>query len=80
MSMNESYSEYLVQFARVRIRRAGSRGFWVPSSVPYGYRKITEGEVGRRHPLQALHEDNVLMVKRIFNMAKVGGRRWSERT
>ena len=54
------------------MREAASRGFWVASSVPYGYRKIMARDVGRMRPKLEPDEDIAPVVKRIFDMAEAG--------
>ena len=39
-SVDEFYSENLAQEVTRGMREAASRGFWVTSRVPYGYRKL----------------------------------------
>ncbi|MYC39174.1 MAG: recombinase family protein, partial [Chloroflexi bacterium] len=39
-SVDEFYSENLAEEVRRGMREAASRGFWVASRVPYGYRKL----------------------------------------
>ena len=39
-SVDGFYSENLVQEVTRGMREAASRGFWVTSRVPYGYRKL----------------------------------------
>ena len=54
------------------MREAASRGFWVASSVPYGYLKIMARDVGRMRPKLEPDEDITPVVKRIFDMAEAG--------
>ena len=51
-SLDEFYSENLAQEVVRGMREAASRGFWVASRVPYGYRKLMGAGRGQEaaHP------------------------------
>ena len=54
------------------MREAASRGFWVASRVPYGYRKVYVQDGAKKRPTLEPDEDAARVVKRIFDMAEAG--------
>ena len=52
------------------MREAASRGFWVTSRVPYGYRKLMVQDGAKKRPRLDPDEDTAPVVKRIFDMAE----------
>ena len=71
-SVDEFYSENLAQEVTRGMREAASRGFWVTSRVPYGYRKLMVQDGGKKRPKLDPDEDSSHVVKRIFDMAEAG--------
>ena len=49
-SVDEFYSENLAQEVLRGMREAASRGFWVASRVPYGYRKVYVQDGAKKRP------------------------------
>ena len=49
-SVDEFYSENLAQEVVRGMREAASRGFWVASRVPYGYRKLVVQDGAKKRP------------------------------
>ena len=54
------------------MREAASRGFWVASRVPYGYRKIMVQDGAKKRPTLEPDPDTAPTVQRIFNLAEAG--------
>ena len=54
------------------MREAASRGFWVASRVPYGYRKLLVQDGARKRPTLEPDPATSPVVKRIFNLAEAG--------
>ena len=54
------------------MREAASRGFWVASRVPYGYRKLTVQDGAKKRPTLEPDAATSAVVERIFGMAEVG--------
>ena len=54
------------------MREAASRGFWVASRVPYGYRKLMVQDGAKKRPTLEPNPDTSPVVKRIFDMAESG--------
>ena len=71
-SVDEFYSENLAEEVRRGMREAASRGFWVASRVPYGYRKLMVQGGARKRPTLEPDPATAPVVKRIFNMAEAG--------
>ena len=71
-SVDEFYSENLAQEVTRGMREAASRGFWVASRVPYGYRKLMVQDGAKKRPTLEPDEDSSPVVKRIFDMAEAG--------
>ena len=69
-SVDEFYSENLAQEVTRGMREAASRGFWVTSRVPYGYRKLMVQDGAKKRPRLDPDEDTAPVVKRIFDMAE----------
>ena len=55
-----------------RNARGPSRGFWVASRVPYGYRKVYVQDGAKKRPTLEPDPDTSPVVQRIFNMAEAG--------
>ena len=71
-SVDEFYSENLAQEVLRGMREAASRGFWVTSRVPYGYRKLMVQDGARKRPTLEPDPDTSPVVKRIFALAEAG--------
>ena len=71
-SVDEFYSENLAEEVRRGMREAASRGFWVASRVPYGYRKLMVQDGAKKRPTLEPDPATSPVVKRIFDMAESG--------
>ncbi len=71
-SVDEFYSENLAQEVTRGMREAASRGFWVNSSVPYGFRRVHVQDGAKERPRLALNPPADAVVRRIFDMALRG--------
>ena len=71
-SVDEFYSENLAQEVVRGMREAASRGFWVSSRVPYGYRKVSVQDGAKKRPKLELNEKEEGVTRRIFAMAEQG--------
>ena len=71
-SVDEFYSENLAEEVYRGMREAASRGFWVASRVPYGYRKLMVQDGAKKRPTLEPDPDTSPVVKRIFNLAEAG--------
>ena len=71
-SVDEFYSENLAQEVVRGMREAASRGFWVASRVPYGYRKLMVQDGAKKRPTLEPDPATAPVVERIFNMAESG--------
>ena len=54
------------------MREAASRGFWVASRVPYGYRKLMVQDGAKKRPTLEPDAATSAVVERIFGMAEAG--------
>ena len=64
-SVDEFYSENLAQEVTRGMREAASRGFWVSTYAPYGYKKIQIADGAKKRPRLALNPPADAMVRRI---------------
>ncbi len=65
-SLDEFYSANLGEEVTRGMRESASRGFWVASYAPYGYRKATVHDSGKeRHKLE-IEPNQAQIVRRIF--------------
>ena len=71
-SVDEFYSENLAQEVVRGMREAASRGFWVASRVPYGYRKLMVQDGAKKRPTLEPDPATAPVVERIFGMAEAG--------
>ena len=71
-SVDEFYSENLAQEVVRGMREAASRGFWVASRVPYGYRKLMVQDGAKKRPTLEPDPATAPVVERIFGMAESG--------
>ena len=71
-SVDEFYSENLAQEVTRGMREAASRGFWVASRPPYGYKRVKVADGGKERPTLVLNPPVDEVVRRIFEMASAG--------
>ena len=71
-SVDEFYSENLAQEVARGMREAASRGFWVASQAPYGYRKVHVQDGAKKRPRLEPDRDTAPVVERIFALATSG--------
>ena len=71
-SVDESNSENLAQEVRRGMREAASRGFWVASKTPYGYRRVMVQDGAKKRPKLEPDEFTTSVVRRIFELADEG--------
>ena len=71
-SVDEFYSENLAQEVTRGMREAASRGFWVGSTIPYGYSKLMVQDGAKKRPTLEPDPDTAPVVKRIFDLAEAG--------
>ena len=71
-SVDEFYSENLAQEVTRGMREAASRGFWVTSRPPYGYKRVKVQDGGKERPTLVLNPPVDDIVRRIFDMAVNG--------
>ena len=72
-SVDEFYSENLAQEVMRGMREAASRGFWVATLAPYGYRKAYVQDGAKKRPKLELDPPHDAVVRRMFDMALRGG-------
>ena len=68
-SVDEFYSENLAQEVTRGMREAASRGFWVASRPPYGYKRVKVQDGAKERPRLELNPPVDDIVRRIFDMA-----------
>ncbi len=71
-SVDDFYSENLAQEVTRGMREAASRGFWVASTVPYGYVKVHVQDGAKKRPRLELDPGRSPVVRRMFQMAGSG--------
>ena len=71
-SLDEFYSENLAQDVLRGMREAASRGFWVSTYAPYGYKKVQVQDGAKKRPKLELDPPADGVVRRIFQMALQG--------
>ena len=71
-SVDEFYSENLAQEVTRGMREAASRGFWVSTFAPYGYRKVYVQDGVKKRPKLELDPPADAVARRIFDMALQG--------
>ena len=71
-SVDEFYSENLAQEVTRGMREAASRGFWVTSYAPYGYKRIYVQDGAAKRPKLELNPPADAVVRRIFDMVLQG--------
>ena len=71
-SVDEFYSENLAQEVTRGMREAASRGFWVTSSSPFGFRRVYVQDGAKKRPRLELDPPADAIVRRIFDMVLKG--------
>ena len=71
-SVDEFYSENLAQEVRRGLREAASRGFWMTSFAPYGYRRVHVQDGQKKRPKLEVEPGPDAIVQRIFDMSESG--------
>ena len=71
-SVDEFYSENLAQEVTRGMREAASRGFWVSSHPPLGYRRLYVQDGAKKRPRLELDSPADAVVRRIFDMVLKG--------
>ena len=71
-SLDEFYSENLATEVRRGMREAASRGFWVGSRTPYGYKRVLVQDGTKKRPKLQPDKATAPVVKRIFELADAG--------
>ena len=71
-SLDEFYSENLAQEVLRGMREAASRGFWIGTYSPYGYRKVPVQDGAKKRPKLELDPPADGVVRRILQMALQG--------
>ena len=71
-SVDEFYSENLAQEVTRGMREAASRGFWVTSHAPLGYRRVHVQDGAKKRPRLELDPPADAVVRRIFDMVLRG--------
>ena len=71
-SVDEFYSENLAQEVTRGMREAASRGFWVGTYAPFGYKKVHVQDGPKKRPKLEPDPPADAVVKRIFDMALQG--------
>ena len=71
-SIDEFYSENLAEEVKRGMREAASRGFWMTSYAPYGYRRVHVPDGPKKRPTLEPDPPADAVVRRIFDMALQG--------
>ncbi len=71
-SVDDFFSENLAQEVTRGMREAASRGFWVTSYAPYGYRRVHIQDGPKKRPRLDLDPPADAVVRRVFDMALRG--------
>ena len=71
-SVDEFYSENLAQEVTRGMREAASRGFWMTTYAPYGYRRVYVQDGPKKRPKLELNPPADAVVRRIFEMVLHG--------
>ena len=71
-SVDEFYSENLAQEVTRGMREAASRGFWMTTYAPYGYKRVYVQDGVKKRPKLELDPPADAVVRRIFDMVLQG--------
>ena len=71
-SVDEFYSANLAEEVTRGMREAASRGFWVSTYAPYGYKKVRVQDGAKERPKLELDPPADAVVRRIFEMTLAG--------
>ncbi len=71
-SVDEFYSENLAQEVTRGLREAASRGFWMGTNAPFGYKKVYVQDGAKKRPKLEPNPPEDAVVKRMFDMALQG--------
>ena len=71
-SVDEFYSENLAEEVRRGMREAASRGFWMTTNAPYGYRRVYVQDGVKKRPRLELNPPHDAVVRRIFDLTLQG--------
>ena len=71
-SVDEFYSENLAQEVVRGMREAASRGFWMTTYAPYGYKRVHVQDGAAKRPKLELNPPADAVVKRVFDMVLQG--------
>ena len=71
-SVDEFYSENLAQEVTRGMREAASRGFWMTTLAPYGYRRVYVQDGVKKRPKLGLNPPADAVVRGIFDMVLHG--------
>ncbi len=71
-TIDEYYSENLATEVVRGMREAASRGFWMGSSVPYGYGRLMVQDGAKKRARLEIDPATAPIVKRIFDMSEAG--------
>ena len=71
-SLDEFYAENMAQDIRRGMREAASRGFWLHSRAPYGYRKVRVKDGTKKRIRLELDPPADSVVRRMFRLAESG--------
>ncbi len=71
-SVDEFYSANLAQEVSRGMREAASRGFWMGTNAPFGYRKVHVEDGAKSRPKLEPNPPEDAVVKRMFDMALQG--------
>ena len=71
-SVDEFYSENLAQEVTRGLREAASRGFWMGTYAPFGYRKVYVQDGAKKRPKLEPNPPEDAVVKRMFDMSLQG--------
>ncbi len=71
-SVDEFYSENLAQEVTRGMRESASRGFWMTTNAPYGYKRVYVQDGAKKRPKLELNPPADAVVRRIFDMVLQG--------
>ena len=71
-SVDEFYSENLAQEVTRGMREAASRGFWMTTYAPYGYKRVHVQDGATKRPKLELNPPADAVVRRVFDMVLQG--------